>query len=241
MRQDIHNSDVPEVCRSCEARHRGICGALSPDQLTELSKKTSRKVVGPGTPLVHEAEAVSVYSNVIRGVVKLSKLLADGRQQIVGVKFAPDFLGRPLRAESQTAADAATNVELCSFPKSMLEKLMAESPELEHKILEQSLKELDAARDWMVTLGRKTASEKVADFLLMIALNTDPENESSEGKPVSFDLPLSRADIADFLGLTIETISRQLTKLRKSGVIDIENNRHITVHNLDDLRDASGS
>ncbi|MEM7427591.1 MAG: Crp/Fnr family transcriptional regulator [Pseudomonadota bacterium] len=241
MRQDIHNSDIPEVCRSCEARHRGICGALSVKQLIALNKKTTRKAFDAGTTLIHEAEPVSVYSNVIRGVVKLSKLLADGRQQIVGLQFAPDFLGRPLRGDSQTGADAATGVELCSFPKTTLEQLMAEAPELEHRLLEQSLKELDEARNWMVTLGRKTAPEKVADFLLMIALHSDPDVDGRGQKPLIFDLPLSRADIADFLGLTIETVSRQLTRLRKQGIIDIEHNRHVTLHRVDQLRAASGA
>lgn len=241
MRKDIHNSDIPEVCRSCEARHQGICGALKPEQLSTLAKHTTRKSYDPGSSLVRDAEPVAVYSNVMRGVVKLTKLLADGRQQIVGLQFAPDLLGRPLKAESQHAAEAATRVELCSFPKPTLESLMRESPELEHRILEQSLRELDEAREWMVTLGRKTAPEKVANFLLMIAVHVDPDLDYDNCDPVTFELPLSRADIADFLGLTIETVSRQLTKLRKAGVISIENNRLITVPDIELLREASGS
>ncbi len=235
LRKDIHNSDVPVVCRACEARHRGVCGALSPEQLTALSKHTSRSKKEPGSELIRDAEPVTSYSNVISGVVKLTKLLADGRQQIVGLQFAPDFLGRPLRAESRLSAEAATNVELCSFPKPVLERLMKEAPELEHRLLEQSLKELDEAREWMVTLGRKTAGERVASFLHMLALHSDPEAEFDDENPVTFELPLTRADIADFLGLTIETVSRQLTRLRKSGIISIENNRHVTVPNLQSL------
>lgn len=241
VRKDIHNSDIPELCRSCEARHRGICGALSPEQLIALSKQTSRRAYDAGSELVRDAEPVSSYSNVISGVVKLTKLLADGRQQIVGLQFAPDFLGRPLKSESQLSAEAATSVELCSFPKSSLERLMTETPELEHKLLEQSLKELDEAREWMVTLGRKTASERVAHFLYLIALHVDPEADLEGGDPIEFELPLTRADIADFLGLTIETVSRQITKLRKAGIIKVENNRHVTVPDVHRLSEVSGS
>lgn len=239
-RLDIHNSDVPVLCRSCEARHRGICGALNPEQLVELSKHTTRKAVEPGTRVFAETDKVVSYSNILSGVVKLTKILSDGRQQIVGLQFAPDFLGRPFQRERTIDAEATTGVSLCSFPKSAIDRMIASSPQLEHVLLEQALKELDEAREWMVTLGRKTAAEKVASFLLLIASHIDPEADDNDG-PVTFDLPLTRADIADFLGLTIETVSRQLTKLRKDGVIQIENNRHITVPEIDRLELRAGS
>lgn len=236
-RKDIHNSEVPIVCRSCEARHRGICGALEPDQLVHLSKHTNKTQHGADAELMAAGEESHHYSNVIKGVVKLTKLMADGRQQIVGLQFSPDFLGRPFRKQNDSYAEAANDVHLCSFPKNILEEMVKQSPELEHRLHEQALKQLDDARDLMLTLGRKTATEKVATFLYMIASHADPEMEQGAGA-LEFELPLKRADIADFLGLTIETVSRQMTKLRKSGTIDIKNNRIISVHNLNALRDA---
>jgi len=237
VRKDIHNSEVPIVCRACEVRHRGVCGALNPEQLVALAKSSNRKRVETGSELIGESLPGSSYSNIIGGVVKLTKMLADGRQQIVGLQFAPDFLGRPFRKESQLTAEAATDVSVCSFPKTVIDRLITESPGLEHRLLEQTLKELDEARDWMMTLGRKTAAEKVASFLTLIATHSDPENATDQAE---FDLPLTRADIADFLGLTIETVSRQLTKLRKDGTIEVHNNRHIIVPSLERLMDASG-
>lgn len=228
---NIHNSDVPVLCQACEARHRGVCGALAPAQLVALARTSSKRNVSAGSELIGDSEEVLGYSNVLSGVVKLSKTLADGRQQIVGLQFAPDFLGRPFKSESAVNAEAATDVALCSFPKPAIDRMMAESPELEHRLLKQTLKELDEARDWMVTLGRKMASERVASFLLLIARNVDPTADP-ERRKASFTLPLTRADIADFLGLTIETVSRQLTKLRTDGIIDIENNREVTVTDL---------
>lgn len=232
VRKDIHTVGIPALCASCEARHRGICGALEPEQLAVLARTTTRHRSQPGEELVGEAESVDRFSNVLSGVVKLTKTLSDGRQQIVGLQFAPDFLGRPFRTESTLTAQAATEVQLCSFPRKALERMMGEQPDLEHRLLEQALKELDQARDWMVTLGRKTAAEKIASFLLMIARNIDPTADPAR-RAAAFDLPLSRAEIADFLGLTIETVSRQFTRLRNDGVMRIENNRHIIV---DDLR-----
>jgi len=233
--------EVPEVYQACMGRHHGICGALNSEQLRRLSQASRKRRVEAGQTLVSAEEPAPYFANILAGVVKLSKMLPDGRQQIVGLQFAPDFLGRPFRAESRINAEAATNVSLCSFPRPAIERLMKDSPGLEHRLLEQTLKELDEARDWMVTLGRKTASEKVASFLLLIARNIDPGTASSDGRAVAFDLPLTRADIADFLGLTIETVSRQFTKLRVEGLIRIENNRHVTVADLSRLEFRSGS
>lgn len=234
-RLDIHNSSIPVLCRSCEARHGGVCAALTADQLIELNKHSKRRTIKAGSEIVGQGEATASYSNVLKGVVKLSKMMADGRQQIVGLQFAPDFLGRPFLSESLISAEAAVDTELCSIPKGVIDRMMTEAPDLEHKLHEQALKELDEARDWMLTLGRKTAREKVASFLYLIVSNINPEEEES----FTFDLPLTRADIADFLGLTIETVSRQMTKLRRDGVITIENNRHLTCNSLEKLREAA--
>lgn len=237
LQRSIHNSDIPVVCRSCEARHGGLCGVLLPQQLAELSRHSSRRKIELGQEMLGQGEQVEYYANILRGVVKLSRVMSDGRQQIVGLQFAPDFLGRPFIFESSMTAEAATEVEICSFPRRVIDRMVGEIPSMERKLHNQALKELDEARDWMLTLGRKSAQEKVASFLYLIATHIDPENEDKS----CFDLPLSRADIADFLGLTIETVSRQMTKLRKEGLIKIENNRHITVSDMLSLNMAAGN
>jgi len=240
VRNDIQTDDIPVLCASCEARHRGICAALDAAQLIALARASHKHRAGEGEELVGEAESIESYSNVLSGVVKLTKTLSDGRQQIVGLRFPSDFLGRPFRVESKLNAEAATKVSLCSFPRGAIERMMKEQPDLEHRLLQQTLKELDEAREWMVTLGRKTAAEKVASFLLLIAKNIDP-TAADNRRSATFELPLTRADIADFLGLTIETVSRQFTRLRADGVIAIENNRHVTVPSMAKLEARSGS
>ena len=236
-RRDIHNSDVPVLCQSCEARHRGMCGVLNPSELVELARHTHKARHLPGSELIGDSTEIRSYANVMKGVVKLSKVLEDGRQQLVGLQFAPDFLGRLFATESVVTAEAASEVDLCVVPKRALETLMADNPALEHRLMQQTLRELDEARDWMVTLGRKSAQEKVASFLYLIASHADPSHQKAT---VRFELPLSRADIADFLGLTIETVSRQMTKLRQSGAIHIENNRHVDVTDIERLRALAG-
>jgi CRP/FNR family transcriptional regulator len=121
-RKDVHNSEIPVLCRACEARHRGICGALNPEELIALSRHSSQVKVTSGAELIAEQEEVVSYANVLKGVVKLSKLMADGRQQIVGLQFAPDLLGRPFQDESSVTAEAATDVQLCVFSRAALEK-----------------------------------------------------------------------------------------------------------------------
>lgn len=233
VRKDIHNSDVPVLCQSCEARHQGICGALTSEQLTTLAKHTRRVRRDAGQELMADAMPIPAYANVLKGVVKLTKVLEDGRQQVVGLQFAPDLLGRPFAIESRVSAETASDVELCMIPKPALESMMRDGSPIEHRVMMQALRELDEARDWMVTLGRKTAAEKVASFLYLIATHIDPTEEDALA---TFDLPLSRADIADFLGLTIETVSRQMTKLKADKVIEIANYRHVTITDLAQLR-----
>lgn len=240
MRKDVHTDGTPRLCASCDARHKGICGALDQEQLVALAKTSHKQHAESGTELLGDAERIDTYAVVLSGVVKLAKTLSDGRQQIVSLQFAPDFLGRPFKSESELSAEAATDVSLCTFPKAALERLMQASPELERRLYRQALDELDQAREWIVTLGRKTAGEKIASFLLMIARNIDPSADPDRDS-ANFELPLTRADIADFLGLTIETVSRQLTRLRADKVISIENNRNVVVPSLARLEARAGN
>jgi CRP/FNR family transcriptional regulator len=214
-----------------------MCGALNPDELVKLARQTHKTRHRAGAELIGESTEIRSYANVMRGVVKLSKGLEDGRQQVVGLQFAPDFLGRLFGKESTVTAEAASIVDLCVIPRPAFERLVAEKPALEHRLMQQTLRELDEARDWMVTLGRKTAQEKVASFLYLIASHIDPSNG---GPCTSFELPLSRADIGDFLGLTIETVSRQVSKLKADGVIEITNYRQVAVPDLARLRIRCG-
>jgi len=240
FKKNIHNSNIPVVCQACEARHKGICGALDPAQLTELSKHTTKSVHEHSDELQSSDLAQEQYSNILGGVVKLTKLLPDGRQQIVGLQFAPDFLGRPFSQQTGVIAEAATNVRLCNFPKHVIEKFIEESPEMERRLHQQHLNELDEARDWMLTLGRKTAIEKIASFLVLIVSHIDPEKYFMKDD-MDVELPLKRGDVADYLGLTIETVSRQLTNLRKKGVVEIGNKRSIRIIDYDRLRKIAES
>jgi CRP/FNR family transcriptional regulator len=235
---------IPAInrCRGCAVRHRAVCGAMNEEQITALNAIAHTKLVEAGQVIMSDQEPATFFANIISGTVKLTKNTPDGRQQIVGLLFAPDFLGRAFSKNNPYFAEAATDVEICMFPNAAFERLVEQYPDLQHRLFERTLDELDAARDWMLLLGRKTAEEKVASFLLLIARRQAHSGCAHEADPLagSFELPLTRADMADYLGLTIETVSRQMTRLKSSGTIEMHSNRHLHVPHMAKLAAAAG-
>ena len=216
-----------------------MCAVLSPLELCTLAKSARRTQHAPGDALVVEDSKLTSYANVTDGVVKLSRVLRDGRQQVVGLQFAPDLLGRLFGRENRLNVEAASDVDLCRIPKDVLESLVARNPVLKQRLLDQSLQDLDDAREWMVTLGRKDARQRVASLLLLVARRCGAPGIEDANRIV-FDLPLTRSDMADFLGLTIETVSRQISRLRNEGVVQIVNHRHVIVPSFSRLVAQAG-
>ncbi len=232
--------NAPRCC-ACTIRNKAICDALSADEINALNRLSRRRLVAAGQTILGEGEAHTIFANIVSGVVKLTKTLDDGRQHIIGLLFASDFLGRAFREDNPYFAEAATDVELCAFPAAGFEKLLPDHHGLEHRLFQFTLTELDACQEWMLLLARKKAEERVASFLLMIAKRV-PNMECPHTKSVSgirFQLPLSRAEISDCLGLTIETVSRQMTRLKTKGVIELVNYREIVIPDVRALREAA--
>lgn len=223
------------ACETCAVRNRAVCGALSDDEIAKLNAIAHFKQFPAGSVIHRDHDEPGYFANVVAGVVKLTKTLSDGRQQIVGLQFPSDFLGRPFRARSPYFAEAASDVTLCTFERSQFERLVKETPGIERRLFEHTLDELDAAQEWMVLLGRKTAGEKVASFLLMVARRSAQAGCSAPLKALKMELALSRSEIADYLGLTIETVSRQITSLKRRGVIVLEGTRNVTVPDMSKL------
>lgn len=227
--------EEPRGCRHCNVRHSGICGVLDIAQLHALARHTRSTRHEAGSELFGDETDITSYANVVSGVIKLMKVLEDGRQQVVGLKFANDFIGRVYAMSNALSAEAASEVELCQVPRSILEAMLEDNRTLEQRLMRETLRELDEAREWMVTLGRKSAAERVASFLYLIALHVQP-GLGCVSAEVEYDLPLKRSDMADFLGLSIETVSRQLTELRRLEIVIIRNKRHVTIPDTERLR-----
>ena len=236
---------IPEAlhrCSQCAIRHRAVCGALDDEQIAQLNAIARKKLVPAGQIIMSDQEPASFFANIVSGTVKLTKTIADGRQQIVGLLFPPDFLGRAFSDNNPYFAEAASDVEICVFPNAAFERLAGRYPGLQQRLFERTLDELDAARDWMVLLGRKSAEEKVASFLYLLARRAQLTvcGHLTAPSQVGFELPLSRADMADYLGLTIETVSRQMTRFKTAGKIAIVNNRQIEVADVAALARLAG-
>ena len=207
----------PSPCSACTVRHLTICAALDEAELVQMSAIISSMELSPGDPLFDEGEPADYVFNVTAGAVKVYKLLADGRRQMTGFLFPGDFLGLANEETYAYSAEAVTHTALCRFPRRKLERLLEEFPRMERRLLGMASHELAVAQEQMLLLGRKTAKEKVASFLLMLSRRA--EQRGQNGDPVA--VPMSRNDIADYLGLTTETVSRTFTQLRRDGCINL--------------------
>ncbi len=228
-------------CNTCGIRHKAICDAMSAHEIQALNRLSRKRSVPAGQVILGEGEARTIFANIVSGVVKLTKTLDDGRQHIIGLLFASDFLGRAFRDDNPYFAEAATDVELCVFPTAGFERLLVEHPGLEHRLFQYTLTELNSCQEWMLLLARKKAEERVASFLLMIAKRVPNLGCAHSDRPneVRFILPLSRTEISDCLGLTIETVSRQITRLKTKGVIELMNYREIVIPDVRRLQQAA--
>jgi len=218
-------------CETCLVRNRAICAALDAQEIGALNAIGRNRILAPGESLIWEGDDSVLVANVIDGVLKLSTGTEDGREQIVGMVFASDFIGRPFGSTTGHGVTALTESKVCVFNRRDFDAFAREHPALEHKLLQRTLDELDRTRRWMLLLGRKSASEKVASFLIEMASRVATPGCSDHAGPVEIrlDLPVSRQQIADVLGLTIETVSRQFTRLKADGVIDLPSRREVVV------------
>ena len=228
-------------CDTCLVRNRAICAALDAQEIGALNAIGRRRNIVPGQSLMWEGDDSLMVANVIDGVLKLSTGTGDGREQIVGIVYPSDFIGRPFGTQSQHTVTALTEAQVCTFTRQDFDRFAREHPDLEHKLLQRTLDELDRARNWMLLLGRKTASEKIASFLLDMSQRLgDTGCQSFSVDQPRFQLPFGRQQIADILGLTIETVSRQMTRLRADGVIDLPSRREVVIVDRAELEALAG-
>jgi len=201
---------VAPPCAACSIRDMSICGALETDELAKLAAVATTSNISGDQTIFQEGDPAEALFNVTGGTVKLYKLLPDGRRQITGFLFPGDFLGIAAADIYAYTAEAVGPVKLCRFPRGRFERLLEDIPHLERQLLSVASNELAQAQDQMLLLGRKSAKEKIASFLLL--LERRQVQRGGEAAPVA--VPMSRADIADYLGLTTETVSRTITQLK---------------------------
>lgn len=227
-------------CSECPIRHRAVCARCEPDELEVLESMKFYRTFKAGQAVMWAGEDMPFVASVVAGIATLSQTMEDGRRQMVGVLLPSDFLGRPGRSESHYDVTATTDLTLCCFKRKPFEQMMISTPHVGQRLLEMTLDELDAAREWMLLLGRKTAREKIASLIAIIGRRDASLRQHDPAKPISFELPMTREAMADYLGLTLETVSRQVSALKKSGVIELTGKRHVTIPDFDKLMEQTG-
>jgi CRP/FNR family transcriptional regulator len=229
-----------QKCSDCPIRYRAVCAHCDESELEILDQIKYYRTFEAGQTIIWSGDMMGFVGSVVSGVATLTQTMEDGRTQMVGMLLPSDFVGRPGRDSSAYDVIATTDIVMCCFRKRPFEDLMARTPHIAHRLLEMTLDELDAAREWMLVLGRKTAREKIASLLSIIARRDASLAKVRINGVMAFDLPLTREAMADYLGLTLETVSRQMSALKKDGVIELKSKRHVVIPDMQRLMEEAG-
>ncbi|WP_371168232.1 transcriptional regulator FnrL [Aliiroseovarius sp. 2305UL8-7] len=227
-------------CGHCPIRHRAVCSRCEPDELERLDDIKYYRTYEAGQPIIWSGDQMEFVASVVNGIATLSQTMEDGRTQMVGLLLPSDFIGRPGREMAPFDVVAVTDLTLCCFRKRPFEDMMSSTPSIGGRLLQMTLDELDSAREWMLVLGRKTAREKIASLLTIIARRDASLHKAIPKDGMTFELPLTREAMADYLGLTLETVSRQISALKKVGIIELQGKRRVVVPQLELLIAETG-
>ncbi len=227
-------------CKDCPIRYRAVCATCEADDLTRLEDAKYYRRYEAGQPVVWAGDRMDFVASVVEGVASLTQTMEDGRTQMVGLLLPSDFLGRPGRDRASYTVTATTDLLLCCFRRRPFEDLLVRSPRVAARLLDMTLDELDAAREWLLLLGRKSAREKIASLLVILARREAALHRIQPGDRMQISLPLTREAMADYLGLTLETVSRNVSILKREGLIDLKGTRRVVIPDFAALVAESG-
>lgn len=221
-------TDLPDghPCQGCLVRPITICRSLDQEVLADLRSLGTMQRLQPEQAVFHEGDPAERVFMLTFGALKIYSLLGDGRRQITGFMFPGDFLGVAAEDEYAFTVEALKSSELWWFSREAFDRFVERNPSVERELYRLAARELAAAQQQMVLLGRKTAAERLASFFLDLLQRAE---RLSGRRETRFDLPMSRSDIADCLGLTKETVSRMLAELRSRRLIRLELHNRVEV------------
>jgi CRP/FNR family nitrogen fixation transcriptional regulator len=177
-----------------------------------------------------EGEEMSASYKVVSGVVRLCRLTADGRRQIAGFRLPGDLIGVEWTEAYEMTAEAVREVVAVRYARTRLDRLFEERSSVRDHLLAHLRQDLRFAQEHLIMLGCQSATERVASFLLQTARRAG----AIDGTII--DMQLGRQDIADYLGLTLETVSRTFTELKERRVIHTPKRRHVIVCSMAKLK-----
>ncbi|MFM7083875.1 MAG: Crp/Fnr family transcriptional regulator [Hyphomicrobium sp.] len=228
-------------CLSFEIGFLGPYKILKRRTSSKLAKIAKQRRVASGEKLLNEKPPDTTCFIIHSGIAKIIASHADGENQLVGLKFPSEFVGYPFSTSPLLYAEAATDMEICSFQRSAFECLMEKNPDLEHAILQCTLHELEAAQDWIHMISRKTAEERIASLLLLMVRKMRPNviSKKLQQKFIKIEMPINRAEVSECLGLRLETVSRQMTEFKSDGILATGPHRSIHVLKLRELENRA--
>lgn len=226
------------ACQECSLYRLCLPLGLHNNDLAKLDKiiKRSQTYTRGQTLFDSETAFRSIY--VVRsGSFKTTVEASDGREQVTSFYFPGEFIGMDAIYEQQyrSSAKALESSSVCELPFEKLQEFSSTIPQLQSQLMSRLSKELSGDKNLMFLLGKKTAEEKLATFLLSISRRFQDRGFSA----TEFQLSMSRGDIANHLGLAVETISRLFTRFQEDGLIDIHN-KSISLRNSDKLKQLCG-
>lgn len=213
-----------------------MCASFSDDELGALHAIGRRRIVPAGQVVIWAGDPSTICANLVSGVLKVVRDEPDGRAQIVGLLFPSDFVGELYVDQASETVIALAEADLCIYPRHTLEPVLTRHPAAERLLLRRALATLAETRKGMLMLARRQAREKVAAFLLDMGRRLAWAGEP----PDAYELPMGRAAIGDVLGLTIETVSRQLTALKAAGLIALPGARRVRLLDVEGLKRMAG-
>jgi CRP/FNR family transcriptional regulator len=219
-----------------DTAHPGLPLAAEPLSLAGLFKARAVETFPVGKAVFWQGDNAADVFHVAEGCLRLYRILPDGRRAITGFVFSGSVLGLSFRERYVYTAEAVTPVTLRRLGRQAFHALVDASAHLRPQLLDLICDEMASAQDQMITLGCKNAEERVATFLLTTARRTGADLSS----PVEIELPMGRQDVADHLGLTLETVCRTISKLKRAGVIVLQGQRTIRLRRMDELRELAG-
>lgn len=178
-----------------------------------------------------EGDRASNVYEVLEGAVCCFRVLADGRRQVISFAYPGDFIGLEHGQTYRFSCEATCVAKVAMLPKDQVFREASDNPTLGRRIIECTGDQMARMLDHFVLLGRKSALEKVASFLVNVARRNGDEEDAS----FAITLPMTRADIADYLGITNETVSRCFSKLKSRGVIDLPQPQIVVINDIESL------
>jgi len=227
---------LPVFCSSCQVREKSVCGDLTDQELADLQRNMSSIDVDKGSTLIHQDDEVMHLFVVTHGSFRLLKVLEDGRQQITGFGFPGDYIGVRAGALSNYSVEALVPGRVCSFPHMTLRRLSIQHQSIQDRLIRNADTELTKAYNHMVLLGQKTVHERVATFLYDLVEQVGKPRPEDGHDAYDVVLDMSRRDIADYLALRSETLSRVLKDFKTSGLMREVTRSRIIIPSLGQLK-----